>query len=64
VFEIVRKFNLREGMTLEDESLPQRFSNEPLENGEVITTDDLETMRSEYFALRGLEPDGKIKELS
>jgi aldehyde:ferredoxin oxidoreductase len=64
VFEIVRKFNLREGMTLEDESLPQRFSNEPLENGEVITTDDLETMRSEYFALRGLQTDGKFKELS
>ena len=61
VFEIVRKFNLREGMTLKDESLPLRFSQEPLENGEIISTEDLETMRSEYYALRNLTHDGKIK---
>ena len=61
VAKIVREFNLREGMTLKEESLPDRFSKEPLENGEVITKEDLETMRSEYFELRGLTADGKFK---
>jgi aldehyde:ferredoxin oxidoreductase len=63
VFEIVRKFNLQEGMGLKEESLPLRFSKEPLENGDVISIEDLETMRSEYYELRNLTPDGKIKEL-
>ena len=61
VAKIVREFNLREGMTLKEESLPDRFSKEPLENGEVITKEDLETMRSEYFELRGLTADGRFK---
>ncbi len=64
VFEIVRKFNLQEGMTLQDESLPKRFAKEPLENGDVISSEDLEIMRSEYFELRGLDAEGKIKELT
>lgn len=61
VVQIVRQFNLREGMTLKDETLPERFSKEPLENGDVISIEDLETMRSEYFELRGLTSDGKIR---
>ena len=61
VFEIVRKFNIQEGMSLEDESLPKRFFDGPLEEGEVITREDLATMRSESFALRGLDSEGKFK---
>lgn len=61
VANIVRTFNLREGMTLEDESLPPRFFKEPLENGKVIKQEELEVMRSEYFELRGYDADGKIK---
>jgi aldehyde:ferredoxin oxidoreductase len=61
VSDLVRQFNLREGMSLEDESLPSRFFTEPLENGAVITPEDLKTMRSEYFDLRGLDAEGKFK---
>jgi aldehyde:ferredoxin oxidoreductase len=61
VVSIVREFNLREGMTLTEESLPERFSKEPLENGDVITPEELETMRSEYYELRGLDTQGRIK---
>jgi len=61
VADIVRKFNLRQGMAIEDESLPPRFFKEPLESGAIITAEDLETMRSEYYELRGLDAEGKFK---
>lgn len=60
VADMVRKFNLREGMTPEDEWLPPRFFTEPLENGSLITKSDLMTMRSEYYSLRGLDEEGKF----
>ena len=58
-FQICRaKFNLREGMAPENESLPKRFFDEPLENGDVIKRKDLNTMKSEYYHLRGWDNDG------
>lgn len=58
---LVRQFNLREGMSLKDESLPPRFFKEPLENGAIITPEELKTMRSEYYELSGLDSEGKFK---
>ena len=58
---LVRQFNLREGMSIKDESLPPRFFKEPLENGAIITPEDLKTMRSEYYELSGLDSEGKFK---
>ena len=52
----VRRFNLREGMTSADDTLPVRFLNEPLEpGGERLSRAELEQMVGEYYALRGWE---------
>ena len=49
----VREFNLREGMTREDEMLPRRFLEEELEDsGKVLPRDEFETMLSDYYRLR------------
>jgi aldehyde:ferredoxin oxidoreductase len=58
VADMVRRFNLCEGMTPGDESLPKRFFDEPLENGDVISREDLDIMKSEYYQLRGWGENG------
>jgi aldehyde:ferredoxin oxidoreductase len=51
-----REFNLREGMTPSDDSLPPRFHNEPLgPEGKVLTEAELRQMVDEYYALKGWE---------
>ncbi|MCG8619215.1 MAG: aldehyde ferredoxin oxidoreductase C-terminal domain-containing protein, partial [Desulfobacterales bacterium] len=62
VNRLVRIFNLREGMTPADESLPVRFATEPLENGDVISMAELEDMRAEYYELQGLDKEGRLPE--
>ena len=52
----VRRFNLREGMSPADDTLPERFLREPLQpSGERLSEAELEQMVSEYYALRGWE---------
>ncbi len=53
VSNIVRDFNLREGMLPEDEKLPPAFHRPLAGTGEVITEDELNTMLDEYYHLRG-----------
>ncbi len=49
-----REFNLREGMTREDDTLPKRFFEEKLkDSGKVLLRSDFETMVSDYYKLRG-----------
>ncbi|MHB8092498.1 MAG: aldehyde ferredoxin oxidoreductase family protein [Syntrophales bacterium] len=56
-----REFNLREGMTPDDDSLPDRFHNEPLpESGKVIAKADLERMIGDYYRLRGWDEQGRL----
>ena len=56
IADTVRRFNLREGMTPADDTLPVRFLQEPLEpSGERLSRAELEQMVSEYYALRGWE---------
>ena len=56
VVTMTREFNLREGMTAEQESLPRRFHKEPLpESGKIITEEDLNQLKKDYFRLRGWE---------
>jgi len=55
-----RAFNLREGMMQSDDSLPERFHNEPLpESGKVIAKADLERMIGDYYRLRGWDEQGR-----
>jgi aldehyde:ferredoxin oxidoreductase len=54
IADTIRGFNLREGMTPADDTLPRRFLQEPLEPGsERLTEAELQRMVTEYYALRG-----------
>ncbi len=54
-----REFNIREGMTPKDDSLPSRFHTEPLpESGNVISEDDLDRLKRDYYRLRGWDERG------
>ena len=58
-----RMFNLREGWTRADDWLPARLLREPIELGSgrqaALTADRLHEMIDGYYALRGLDPDGR-----
>jgi aldehyde:ferredoxin oxidoreductase len=54
-----RKFNLREGITAKDDTLPKRFFDEPLGKDEkTIRREDLQKMLQDYYALRGWNSEG------
>ncbi len=54
VVSMCREFNLREGMTREDDCLPPRFHKEALpESGKVIAKEDLNRLIDDYYRLRG-----------
>ena len=54
-----RKFNLREGLTPKDDTLPKRFFDEPLgKDKKVIRREELQKMLQDYYALRGWSSEG------
>jgi len=54
-----RRFNLREGMTPKDDTLPKRFFDEPLgKDGKTIQREDFQKMLQDYYALRGWSQEG------
>ena len=54
-----RRFNLREGITSKDDTLPARFFEEALgEERKVISREDLGKMLQGYYALRGWSSEG------
>lgn len=59
IFNIERLFNLRAGLKIEDEKLPDRFFNEPLSDGENVgATISLQEAMKEYYSLRGWDEKG------
>jgi len=60
VWNLERLFNLREGFTKEDDTLPRRFLEEPLlegsTKGQVV---ELEQMLDEYYRFRGWDDEGR-----
>jgi len=55
-----RRFNLREGLTPQDDRLPQRLHEEPLpETGKVITEDQMEKLLKDYYEVRGWDEKGR-----
>jgi aldehyde:ferredoxin oxidoreductase len=63
VTDDTRRFNLREGLTPQDDRLPLRFSTEPLpETGSIISEKQMDKMIGEYYAARGWDPNGRPKE--
>jgi aldehyde:ferredoxin oxidoreductase len=69
---IARLFNIREGFSRKDDTLPKRVMTEAIKEGaskgQLISRADLDTMLDEYYAARGWDEDGhpteaKLKEL-
>ncbi len=60
VVNLERLFNLREGMDPEDDTLPPRVLKEPIDEGPckgcVVTLEELEDMKREYYEERGWSP--------
>ena len=63
VWNLVRAFNVREGFSRKDDTLPERIEKEPLPTGKpkgrVVSRADFEKMLSEYYSLWGWDQDGK-----
>jgi aldehyde:ferredoxin oxidoreductase len=55
-----RRFNLREGLTPEEDRLPKRFHREALPETEaIITESQMETLLDEYYQARGWDESGR-----
>jgi aldehyde:ferredoxin oxidoreductase len=60
ISDIVRRFNLREGMKPEDERLPKSLYRKLKKTGDIITEQELEHMLKEYYSLRGWGESGQF----
>ena len=58
VTDNTRRFNLREGLSMEDDRLPDRFFTEPLEDGQRITPEEISFLVRDYYRLRGWDEKG------
>ena len=73
VNNLARAFNVREGFTRKDDTLPQRLMTEPLlegaSKGQVTSRQDMDAMLNEYYQARGWNQEtgaptrGKLEEL-
>lgn len=58
-----RCFNLREGLTPEEDKLPKRFHSEVLpETGKVITEEQRQELLTDYYRVRGWDEKGRPPE--
>jgi aldehyde:ferredoxin oxidoreductase len=55
---MIRAFNLRQGLTPDQDRLPARLHREALPDGKTLTSEEMEYMLSDYYRLRGWGPDG------
>jgi aldehyde:ferredoxin oxidoreductase len=59
---LIRRINLREGLTVQDDVVPKRILRETLPTGpaegKVIGEENFLKMRSEYYSLRGWDDEG------
>ena len=69
---LAHAFNVREGLSRADDTLPERLMTEPLKGGaskgHLISRDELDQMLDEYYEARGWDKDGspgrkKLEEL-
>jgi aldehyde:ferredoxin oxidoreductase len=59
VVDATRRFNIREGLTREDDYLPKRFLTEPLpETGNLITREQMLQLLQDYYQARGWDEKG------
>jgi aldehyde:ferredoxin oxidoreductase len=65
IWNLTRLFNLKAGMSRDDENLPARFKEEPLPDGPAaghrFTEEDVEWLRADYYRVRGWDENGVPK---
>ena len=55
-----RRFNVREGLTPEEDKLPKRFCNEVLpETGKIISEEQMDALLKDYYSARGWDEQGR-----
>jgi aldehyde:ferredoxin oxidoreductase len=63
IYTLTRAFNTKRGFTRGDDTLPDRFFNEPLQGAEgpgpVIDRKAFESLLDDYYRIRGWDKDGK-----
>jgi len=60
ILDNIRRFNLREGLTSEDDRIPKRFFQEALpESGKIITEGQMKQLLNEYYKGRGWNAKGE-----
>ena len=63
IWNLTRAFNVREGFTRKDDTMPERMEKEPLPDGKpkghVVPRADFEKMLSEYYKLWGWDDQGR-----
>ena len=66
IWNLIRVFNLREGLDPAEDRLPQRFLRDPVpegpQEGQVYSPEEISNMLDKYYALRGWNPDGRPRE--
>jgi aldehyde:ferredoxin oxidoreductase len=64
VIDNTRRFNLREGLTPEDDRIPRRFFREALpETGKIITENQMKELLTDYYKERGWNESGEPRSL-
>jgi aldehyde:ferredoxin oxidoreductase len=58
ISNIVRRFNIREGLTPEDDWLPKKLFQKLEKTGQELKPEELAFMRKEYYQLRGWDENG------
>jgi aldehyde:ferredoxin oxidoreductase len=63
IWNLIRMYNLREGITRKEDTIPDRISKDPIAEGKakghVVTREDFEKMLDEYYQLRGWDAAGR-----
>ncbi len=59
ISNIVRKFNIQEGLRRKDDRLPSRLYKEALKSGHQISEAEIERMVTDYYRLRGWDQKGR-----
>jgi aldehyde:ferredoxin oxidoreductase len=56
---LTRRFNIREGLTAEDDRLPKQLHRRLEDSDLVVTEEEIDTMVHEYYRLRGWDQYGQ-----
>lgn len=63
ISDIVRHFNIREGLKMEDDNLPKRLLKDFSKTGRGIKKQELEIMLQDYYKRRGWNKNGVPKDI-